>query len=595
VKVYQLRYEIETLSPAILTQISGDMNMVSTLDYIPGTVVQGVFAKKYIKTKNLPIEAHEDQVFYEWFLNSCIIFTNAYIVDDKRGKKAYFFPTPFSIHEYKISKEEHEKKNAFDLMVKLVKEKQTRHISDYCRIESREYCQIQSKDVFTKNVKKSINFHHARENRLRGHSEEGTIFNYESLDSGQTFAGRIIGNENELKRIKALFENQGKIRIGRSKNTQYGDAKLTWISSQPEKYDSEVQGFTPDQLNGDKFTLTFLSSAIIYNKYGFASTSISDLRRCLEESINLPTGSFEILKSFKRTEIVENFVGKWLLKKPSEDSIKAGSCFEIKLNNPDQFNNDVKQSLLELQKTGIGERTGQGFGRFVINLQKMDKYELHKPENEKKKKEERKGKIKKPNEEIPELTKEIIKNVILNSYNTRIEAKALKDCSGFLQNKERIPPNSLIGKIELMLRDSDSKDSDSKDSDSKDSDSKDSDPFEIFMKKVESFPQLTRNKLDRCRNEDTKETLFYLIVPTPNNTTNKQTAYNSKKEKIFTDLIIDNDVNEACNLISFYPDKDPDSKFKLYSHYWLTFLAKMRKEKKRVKSQEKGGKNNGSN
>lgn len=574
--MYQLIYEIETLSPVLLTQISGDMNMVSTLDYISGTVIQGIFAKEYLKTKNLHSEAHEDQIFYEWFLNSGLIFTNAYIADDERdGQKAYFFPTPFSIHDYKISKDEDEKKTAFDLMKKLVDDKQTRHISDYCRIEdgkifTSDYCRVEDSKIFTKNVKRSINFHHARENRLRGHSEEGTIFNYESLDSGQTFAGRILGSEKDLKEFKTQFENQEKIRIGRSKNTQYGEAKLTWISGDPEKYESEVQGFVPDELKSE-FTLTFISSAIIYNEYGFASASISDLRRYLVESLkqespDLTQENIVIVKSFKRTEIVENFVGQWLLKKPSESSIKAGSCFEIDFSS-DQFDNNIKESLLKLQKTGIGERTGEGFGRFAINLQKTEKYELHKSEDEETKGEP-KGNVRKPDGEIPDLVKGIVKSVILNSYYTRIEAKALEDCSDFLKERGRIPSNSLIGKMELMLRDSDSP--------------------KKFMTAIEAFPQLTKNKLDRCRNEKKKETLHNLLVPRKDNykdekdvSVNKD-VYKLKEYEIFTKFDGDYDLNEACALISFDPKEDEDTRSILYSHYWMIFLTKMRKESKKI-------------
>ena len=578
--MYQLFYEIETLSPVLLTQISGDANMVSTLDYIPGTVVQGIFANKFIKKENLHSDAHEDSTFNRWFLNAGLIFTNAYIADENDGQKAYFFPTPFSINKYKIAEPEDIKNKAFDLIIKDPDEKQKSHASLYCRIEISE--NTKDSKIFTKNVKKSINFHHARENRIRGHSEEGTIFNYESLDSGQIFVGRILGSETDLKEIKTLLENNGKIRIGRSKNTQYGEAKLTWISSEPEKYESEVQGFVPNELNSS-FILTFLSPAIIYNNFGFASASINDLRRLLAkslnlEALNLASENIVIKKSFKRTEIIENFVGKWMLKKPSENSIKAGSCFEIEIRvADDQFGKikeSLKESLLELQKAGIGERTGEGFGRFAIDLQKVNKYELNKPDEEETKSEQ-KGKVKKPAGEIPELTKGIIKNVILNSYYTRIEAKALGDCSDFLYRKERVPSNSLIGRMELMLRDSKSS--------------------KEFMKKIDSFPQLTRNKLERCRNEEKKETLFYFVVPKPNISTDKETAYINKEAEVFNNLSIDADLAKACDLINFYPEKNPDSKFEFYSHYWLTFLAKMRKEKKRVKSQGKGGKNNGNN
>lgn len=570
--MHQLLYEIETLSPVLLTQISGDMNMVSTLDYIPGTVVQGVFANKYIKAKNPQSEAHEDSIFYDWFLNSGLIFTNAYITDGEGdNQKAYFFPTPFSIHEYKIAESESKKKKAFDLMAEDPDEEQKRYIDAYCRINDGK--------IFTKKVKKSINFHHARENRLRGHSEEGTIFNYESMDSGQTFAGRILGSETDLEQIKKLFGKQGKIRIGRSKNTQYGEAKLTWISSEPEKYEYEVQGFVPDELSSN-FTLTFLSPAIIYNKCGFASASISDLRKYLFEylkldALNLIPESIVISKSFKRTEIIENFVGKWLLKKPSENSIKAGSCFKIEfIVTPDQFENSVKKSILEIQKTGIGERIGEGFGRFAIDLQKEKVYELHKLDDSKKNGDGQEEK-EKPKGDIPHLTKEIIEKVILNSYYTLIEAKALSDCSGFLAYKDRIPSNSVIEKIELMMRDSNSSES--------------------FIQKIEALPDLTKKKLEKCRSEKIKEKMFDFLITNPidpkseeNDLKSKDDDPESEKCKIFANLIFDENSKQAvkelekvCSLISCYPNKNANSKFKPYSHYWLTFLAKMRKEKKK--------------
>ncbi|WP_269849659.1 hypothetical protein [Methanosarcina horonobensis] len=268
-------------------------------------------------------------------------------------KKNYFFPTPFSINKYKIAEPETEANKAFDLIIEDPDTKQKNHVGTYCRIEKRQHIEdsnIEDSKIFTKNVKKSINFHHARENRLKGHSEEGTIFNYESLDSGQIFAGRILGSETDLRQIKTLLESRGKIRIGRSKSTQYGEAKLTWVSKEPEKYESELQGLTLDELK-NHFILTFLSPALINNECGFASASINDLRKSLAKSLNVDTlnltiDNIEITKSFKKTEIVENFVSKWLLKKPSENSIKAGSCFEIKIRVAnDQLDKDIKELL----------------------------------------------------------------------------------------------------------------------------------------------------------------------------------------------------------------------------------------------------------
>ncbi|WP_269849660.1 hypothetical protein [Methanosarcina horonobensis] len=60
---------------------------------------------------------------------------------------------------------------------------------------------------------------------------------------------------------------------------------------------------------------------------------------------------------------------------------------------------------------------------------------MHKPEEETKG--EPKGNVSKPGGKIPDLVKDIVKNVILNSYYTRIEARALEDCSGFLKEKKQ--------------------------------------------------------------------------------------------------------------------------------------------------------------
>lgn len=48
-----ITYRITTLSPIILTSRTGDPNMVSTLDYIPGTHIRGIFAHEYLNLKQI--------------------------------------------------------------------------------------------------------------------------------------------------------------------------------------------------------------------------------------------------------------------------------------------------------------------------------------------------------------------------------------------------------------------------------------------------------------------------------------------------------------------------------------------------------------
>jgi CRISPR-associated protein Csx10 len=131
--------------------------MVATLDYIPGTHLRGMFANEYINRKGLGVKAHEDSTFYNWFLKGDLKFTNAYIVQKNNNEIHGLFPIPLSIQREKGKEEE-----AYDLLLQDEEsDKQTVPISGYGRIDKSN---SDKKEVlYKKEVKKSLNFHHARD------------------------------------------------------------------------------------------------------------------------------------------------------------------------------------------------------------------------------------------------------------------------------------------------------------------------------------------------------------------------------------------------------------------------------------------------
>lgn len=605
--MYQIHYKIRTLSPILLTRVTGDTNMVSTLDYIPGSVILGIFAKKYIDKKDLGRNAHEDQYFHRCFLNSSICFTNAYLSKSNGKDRFTFYPTPLSIQS---SKED--EKEIFDLLI--TSKKQTKYLGNYCEI-------IDDK-INLASASRSINFHHSRKDRVKGHSDDGTIFNYESLDPLQEFSGWIIGEEEDLKIILELIGDKMKINIGRSKQIQYGKSELELLYDIPDTPISEVYTFNPDRLN-NPFILTFWSPVLIYNKNGFPSTSITDLKKYLSSQLEVQLGDIHVLQAFKKSEVVENFVSKWLLKKPSETCLKAGSCFKIRIEG---LNDNIKRSLAELQKTGFGERTGEGFGRFLVNMQQKDHYIRDNDSNlkylfnwneipgndsnrlieflklnysidwvrtakieqiddgktirvyfEKKyislslnnektkvnlkindvridefivKKESDKLNIynlnnDKPEGNVPDITQKVIKDVAIRSYLTIAEVQALKDGSGFNKNKDKIPTNSLLGRLIFIIISSDN--------------------AAEFIFKVSELPETATNNIKRSRNDQIN---LYKFI-------------NSSDAHVLGILNQDQDLQNCCNLIGFEPLSDEELKSEIFSHYWLTFLAIMRKEKKK--------------
>ncbi|MGH7453355.1 MAG: RAMP superfamily CRISPR-associated protein, partial [bacterium] len=104
-----MKYRITTLSPVVISTISGDMNMVATEKYIPGTSVLGLLVRRFIAKKNLE-SAHENNVFYNWFLAGRVKIGNAYLFSpDESGEKKIYYPTPIS-----IEKEKYYGKTAYD-------------------------------------------------------------------------------------------------------------------------------------------------------------------------------------------------------------------------------------------------------------------------------------------------------------------------------------------------------------------------------------------------------------------------------------------------------------------------------------------------
>lgn len=515
--MHQIHYRIKTLSPILLTRMTGDRNMVSTLDYIPGSAVLGIFAKKYIELNKLGNKAHEDHYFYQYFLNSGLCFTNAYLTRKDGKENATYYPTPFSIHTSKKNDTD-----IFDLIIKYKEE--TENIGNFCNIKDDKINFI--------SARKAINFHHAREDRLKGHSDEGIIFNYESLDPWQEFSGWIIGKQTDLNTILDLIDSPMKINIGRSRHIQYGEGELELIFDIPDTPVSEITALDPTIMN-NPFILTFWSPAIFYNECGFPSTLLSAFKNYLSSHLGVHAETIHITNSFKKIEMIENFISIWQLKRPSDVCIKAGSCFEIEI---DDLDDRIKNSLAELQVAGIGERTGEGFGRFLINMQSKEKYKsqnMIEQEN------------KMPIGNIPEVTQTIIKNVITKFYLTLVEVQALDDCQGFCIPKDRIPTNSLLGKLTLIVKESKN--------------------VGHLINKVSELPSTATDNIRNCKNDQVNLLEF---IGTSN-------------DYIIDILNHDSDLKKCCNLITFEPNADEVLMNKIYSHYWLTFLAVMRKEKKR--------------
>jgi len=502
-----LKLRIKTLAPFLITNNTGDPNMVSTREYISGTIVLGALAGLYIKKENLN-QAHKDNNFRKWFLSGSIKFANAYIVAyDDRGQPQCNIPIPISIQKNKADENE-----IYDLLCsdKVGSMVTTKRINGFGKFESGLF--------YEQEVRKSLNFHHERD-VAKGTTKEGMIFNYESIDAGQTFEATITGEEKDLKEMCAYYGKSFFVNIGRSRSVQYGRARFNFIKAEPE--DIPVNSCKPEDKYGDlergEVILTLLSDTIIYNDHGFSTTDKNVLEKALQDKLGI---DLKIKKAFLRTGEIENFVSVWKLRKPSEQCISMGSCVLVTGANDEK--------LKQLQKNGLGERTHEGFGRVAVGIQNKAKISR-----------ENYGEAQVSIGNRPAKANEIAIAAVKNYIRTKIEINAIDDCAKF---KSFLPTKSLMAKLDVALKSRNPR---------------------AFKSYLDSLRKTAKDQLQKCHNGE--ENLFEFL----------------QSKKVGIDIDLENKIRNYCMDIGNFNAK-ADNEFieLLYKSYFEVFFSSMRKAKK---------------
>ncbi len=497
--MHRIRYQITTLAPVIISAVSGDRNMVRTEQHIPGAAVLGLLAKRIINEKALDKNAHQDDDFYAWFLQGKLQIGNAYIISRDEYGKYQHFPTPFSIEREKHGTA------VYDSLFREMDE--TKYIGDYCQLDA-DSIQIQP-------VETRIEFHHKRK-RETGVSEEGLIFNYESIAPEQTFEGEIRGLESDLELLLKYTGNQWTASLGRSRNAQYGTVEFRFLYNEPEEIPA------PAINNEQEISMTLLSDLILYNEFGFPTVDVDDLEQELQKLL----GKVQIKKAFVKKNHVENFIGIWRLKKPSDSCFKTGSAFLLKL---DSINTD---KLKALQESGLGERRHEGFGRVVFGWQTHPNLSLM---------EEAKPPTTKPDFSPPQTVQDIVKSIIQKLLIERIKLQAANKQTEFV----RLPSNSLIARL-YSLADKFKGDQDK------------------LRAEIKEFRKIAADQMLHCLSRDHNLAEF-LEKENP-----VEEFLRQPREK---------NIKLLCQEIDYAPESDVILKQKLIHAYYTTFFSMMRKRK----------------
>jgi len=340
-----LKLKINAVSPIIVAKNTGDANMISSEDFISGSIIRGLFASEFIKRNNIK-EPHKNEDFYDLFLSNNLIFSNAFLTKRNNSNEFLFQKNPLS-----LLKDKHDKEMAkvFNYLV-YDPDSSVQHK----KVDALVYLK-QGSSKHTK-IHKGINYHHAR-NRYKGSAEESKFFNYESINKDTNFTSFIYGDDELVAKFNQLLGSVDAGFIGKSKNAQYGKVSLnlTEVDKLPEEL------FNAKSKNSSVH-LVLQSDTIIYNDKGFSSVQLSNLENHLKSLISDEI-KIDCRLSFVTSKNVETYLSVWKMKRNSETAFAAGSV--ISLNNVSEVD---FEKLKELQVSGIGERTNEGFGKLIINL-----------------------------------------------------------------------------------------------------------------------------------------------------------------------------------------------------------------------------------
>lgn len=334
----KLDYTVKLLAPVTFAEKSGDNVLYATKKYIPGSAIRGALAKLVIDIKKLGKDAHLDDEFFSLFLAGKLKFLPCYYAEN--GKAV--IPAPCSLMVDKAGENYKDYANEAKLEAGFKK------LSGFVNITNNEVAKL--------NPNISIEFHMSRASemeRVQGSSRDGAVFNYEYLEAFQTFKGSVIAKDGDralLEKIASLLKKYS-LRLGRSKNAQYGSAKAEAVN---------ISQVKPEAV-GPKIYLYALTPYIMNSGTGRIDEAAAVIAGKIAKALKLNT-EISIGKLFVNTEAVDGYVGTWNIKRERKQAISAGSLIELKLDSKLADQN----TLAELLYNGLGERTEEGFGQFRI-------------------------------------------------------------------------------------------------------------------------------------------------------------------------------------------------------------------------------------
>jgi CRISPR-associated protein Csx10 len=345
----KLDLTVTTISPLIISKRTIG-NVVETLDYIPGNHLMRLMIRK-LKYLNFD--------FGSAIAHNKLVVTNATPeVAGTIGK-----PTPVALFGEKLNGGLGKLKEGGAVYNRLLETEPSMQLKG----ERGGYVSFSNNQISYTKTHTGLETHNTVKDKFqRPTSDIGGVYSYETIPVGTKFKAEFRLPKDLEAQLSKQDPNwwqklNGRDRLGQSKKDDYGLVKIEVTSPQ----NATTQAAEINNL----LTVWVLSDILLRDQRLRPTASVSALQKELQDKLSIKLSlrnDPDLLSMMARQNRLESWQVRWILARPSLVGLAAGSCFVFNLeDNIDSL--QLTQKLSELEITGIGERTAEGFGQICFN------------------------------------------------------------------------------------------------------------------------------------------------------------------------------------------------------------------------------------
>ena len=348
----RITLDIELIDDVVLPRNIATSGAADTHDFIPGSVLLGVFAGRCYGAADKFGDSHDAYgVLSDLFQSGKVRFLDALPLDDRHQPCV---PVPLSMHRPKAITGD--AKPAYDLSVEARPEgvQLVQMRSGYLlRADGAARNSGEASGYFDAGVVQPSTSYMMRTaiNEKTGRAREAQLFGYASLSAGQKFRGAIdFDDDDQLRKqvdtmLGLLFDkdNTARIRVGRSKKAEYGRARLVR---------SQDTGSVDKVAQQSSCRVVLVSDLAAFDQFGQPTFAPTPQELGLSDAV-----TFEDAKCFVCFRSYAPYNAALGKREPERHVIERGSVLTFKgLTDADH----------ELMSSGLGAYRQQGLGQVLV-------------------------------------------------------------------------------------------------------------------------------------------------------------------------------------------------------------------------------------